>query len=64
MTVAVDHIEVDIRGPGRARAVFTQHHQAMALKEITRRTLDPVKVNGRWVIESELTAPMAAGNNG
>jgi adhesin transport system outer membrane protein len=43
-------------GDSRASAVFKQHYRAGKLSEGTTKTLDLVKVNGKWLIQQERAA--------
>jgi Flp pilus assembly protein TadD len=54
--VSASNIKIKMDGDSRASAVFKQHYRAGKLSEGTTKTLDLVKVNGKWLIQQERAA--------
>ena len=51
--VAIDSPKVTMRGPERASVSFRQTYRSDKLKSQSRKTLELVKADGRWLIEEE-----------
>ena len=51
--VAIDSPKVTMRGPERASVSFRQTYRSDKLKSQSRKTLELVKTDGRWLIEEE-----------
>jgi adhesin transport system outer membrane protein len=62
-TIKVDVEDLTVRqdGADRAFAEFRQLYQSNIYKDTTQKTLEMIKVNGKWLINRESSVPCAGG---
>jgi adhesin transport system outer membrane protein len=65
-TINVDVQELKVRQDGndRAFAEFRQVYQSNVYKDTTQKTLEMIKVNGKWLINRESSVPCSGGTAG
>lgn len=64
INVNVQDLKVRQDGNDRAFAEFRQVYQSNVYKDTTQKTLEMIKVNGKWLINRESSVPCAGGTAG
>lgn len=62
--VELQDIQVKMEGSDRARVEFTQVYHSRVYNDTTRKTLEMIKVDGKWRINRESSTPCAGNTTG
>lgn len=62
--IDIQDLQVQMAGSERARVVFRQTYQSDAYSDTVQKTLEMVRVDGRWLIEREISVPCAGNTVG
>lgn len=57
ITVEVENPQISYPGPERAQLTFRQIYRSDVYRDVTQKTLEMVRTNGRWLIVSETSVP-------
>ena len=62
--IELDNLLVKIDSPDRARVEFQQTYHSPVFSDVTRKTLDLIKIGGKWLINRESSVPCAGNTVG
>lgn len=64
ISVDIQDLNVRLDGPDRATARFRQNYQSSAYRDTSQKTLEMIKVDGKWLINRESSVPCAGNTVG
>jgi adhesin transport system outer membrane protein len=64
ISVEIQDLKIRLDGPDRAFAEFRQVYQSNAFSDTTQKTLELIKVGGKWLINRESSRPCAGNTVG
>jgi len=64
ITVDVQDLKIRMDGNDRAFAEFRQSYQSRGYNDVTQKTLEMIKVNGKWLINRETSVPCVGNTVG